>query len=281
MIAAMKMIDSKRIDHILAKLGIESSISPNIQGLQTIYSAWCQKVPFDNISKLIHLDAGAPSPLPGNDPFAFFENWLNHGTGGTCWAGSEALYTLLLNLGFQPARVIATMLTGKNLAPNHGSIIVSCEGRNMLVDTSLLHATPLQLSARNPTHIENPAWGVSASNTAGKYYISWRPLHMSQGCLCRVEETGAEKSAFEKYNEATRHWGPFNYSLYARINCGITVLGLSHGKKIVFTPTGDIEQTAIDVQERNQILTEKFMMSRTIISKIPADKPTPPPPWNQ
>ena len=42
----------------------------------------------------------APPPLPGTQAADFFEHWLAHGTGGTCWSSSNALYMLVTALGF-------------------------------------------------------------------------------------------------------------------------------------------------------------------------------------
>ena len=39
--------------------------APTLDGLQTLYAAWCRKVPFDNVRKLIHFHSHASGPLPG------------------------------------------------------------------------------------------------------------------------------------------------------------------------------------------------------------------------
>jgi N-hydroxyarylamine O-acetyltransferase len=75
------------------KLGLSAHPAPTFGGLQTLYAAWCRKVPFDNVRKLIHLRRQDSSPLPGNNVGDFFEAWLRHGTGGTCWAGVVAQFT--------------------------------------------------------------------------------------------------------------------------------------------------------------------------------------------
>ena len=73
------------LERVLSKLGLSEPPSPTLEGLRTLYPAWCRKVPFDNIRQLIHRRSQDPSPMPGGDATEFFEAWLMYGTGGTCW----------------------------------------------------------------------------------------------------------------------------------------------------------------------------------------------------
>ena len=49
---------------VLARLGVERP-SLDLDGLRSVYGAWCRSVPFDNTRKLIHLGEGLDGPLPG------------------------------------------------------------------------------------------------------------------------------------------------------------------------------------------------------------------------
>jgi N-hydroxyarylamine O-acetyltransferase len=144
-------------------------------------------VPFDNVRKLIHLRRQDSSPLPGNNVGDFFEAWLRHGTGGTCWAGDDALHALLNSLGFAPIRGLAMMLVTPNLPPNHGTVLVGCEGKRYIVDASILHGEPLQLDEYGPAAITHPAWGVQSSVRDGQWTIHCRPLHKPDGLDCRID----------------------------------------------------------------------------------------------
>ena len=102
---------------VLARLEVDAG-APSSELLHTIYAAWCRRVPFDNVCKLIALAEAPAGPLPGSDAPTFFESWLRYGTGGTCWAGSTALLALLRALGFEASRAVATMLVAPDLPPN-------------------------------------------------------------------------------------------------------------------------------------------------------------------
>ena len=53
------------LEQVLSKLGLADRPAPTLDGLQMLYAAWCRKVPFDNVRKLIHLHSHAPGPRRG------------------------------------------------------------------------------------------------------------------------------------------------------------------------------------------------------------------------
>jgi len=130
------------LERVLMKLGLSEHPASTLDGLQTLYAAWCRKVPFDNVRKLIYVHQHDPSPLPGDEATDFFEAWLAYGTGGTCWAGNGALYTLLVTLGFEASRGRGTML----VAPTSPPIMARC-------------SSPIPTVSPAKDYIDHPVWG--------------------------------------------------------------------------------------------------------------------------
>src|SRR5438477_9902750 len=97
------------VERVLERFGIRSAPAPDHVGLHTIYAAWCTHVPFDNVRKMIALRTDDTGPLPGGDAEDFLATWLAHGTGGTCWPSSNALFALVDALGFDARRVTGSM----------------------------------------------------------------------------------------------------------------------------------------------------------------------------
>lgn len=270
------------LPRILTQLGHPAPAAPTPEALASLYAAWCQKVPFDNVQKLIHVRSSAPGPLPGSTPEHFFENWLLHGTGGTCWAGSAALAALLTTLGFQVRRSIATMLAAPDLQPNHGTVIVRFSpGTDYLVDTSVLHHQPLPLHPGGITAIAHPAWGIQATRQQNRWHLHWRPLHMTTGFVCRYEPLGPDHSDFPDRYAQTRDWSPFNYQVNARINRGDEVLGLAFGNAVTLHADGRTTTRPVTHRERQAILIDQMGFSETIARLLPEDLPTPPPPTSR
>jgi N-hydroxyarylamine O-acetyltransferase len=260
------------VEQILRKLGFADPPPLNITGLTDMYRAWCNRVPFDNIRKRIHLTASNPLPLPGFNDVEFFQGWLRFGVGGLCWAGNAALHSLLDALGFSCSLGTATMLADSNQPPNHGTVFVGLEEKLFLVDASMLHDTPLLLVPNQVSTIAHPAWGLSCSPHQKLWNIRWRPLHMVNGCDCRLEKLSVSRDTFRKFNEITRSQSPFNDSLYARINREEGVLGITESASVNFTVTGETHRSFLSPRKRLKYLIEKIGIKDEIAAQIPPDR---------
>ncbi len=263
-----------QIDAVLAKLGLSSRPEPTLIGLGTVYSAWCRRVPFDNIRKLAHVRRGDPAPLPGDTAADFFQSWLRHGCGGTCWAGNGALCDLLDSLGFGAERVIATMMAAPDMPPNHGSTLVRLDGRAYIVDASILHGEPLPLDDV-PASDARRAWTVSLSMRDGHWIIAWRPLHNPDGLDCRLEEFDAAAAAFQQKHERSRSLSPFNNQLYLRLNRGDTVIGAAFGHRVCFEDMGRIAKRPLQGEDRLRFLIEEIGLDEELVHALPPDIPAP------
>lgn len=266
------------IRRILQRLGLTQAPENNLAGLHCLYSAWCTNIPFDNIAKRLHLGSGKQGPLPGNDAELFFTTWLQYNIGGLCWAGSNALYILLRSLGFSAHRCLATMTIAPGIPPNHGTVVVDMGSHSYLVDTSLLHEAPLLLSRTGKSAIDHPAWGVTCRPREGKYHLRTRLLHMAEGCECRIDMIGAKRDDFLRFNEETRDWSPFNYSLYVRINRANTVTGIAYGRKVLFDVTGLVKETECGLDCRSEFLVNELNVDKNLLSRLPPDSAMVPPP---
>jgi N-hydroxyarylamine O-acetyltransferase len=266
------------LERVLVKLGFSEIPDPNLTTLTVLYGAWCRKVPFDNVRKLIHVRRRDGAPLPGFTAEDFFEGWLRWGTGGTCWAGAGAFHALVEAIGFAAERGVATMLVAPDLPPNHGTVRVTLEGERYLLDCSILHGEPLRLVEGETTECVHPAWGVRCEWREGRAHLSWRPLHKVDGFECRLEYFGAQREDFETFHERTRAWSPFNYEVSARRNVGEEVRGIGFGQAVLLRADGGVVRGPVDTAERNRRLIEDLGLSEEIVARIPADTPTPPPP---
>jgi N-hydroxyarylamine O-acetyltransferase len=269
------------LERILNRLGFNRRPASTLDTLRTLYCGWCEKVPFDNIRKLIHVRAANAEPLPGSTAQDFFEAWLKFGTGGTCWPGAGALQALLASLGFDAIRCIGTMLAAPNLPPNHGTVIVKFDKQLFLVDSSILHGQPLSLNKDAETSISHPAWGVRCVYRDNHWYVQWRPLMKPEGFDCRLDRFSATETDFRDSYERTRGWSPFNYELAVRINRGDTVIGVAFGHSVSIRVDGTVVRTPLTVHERRRLLIEDVGISEPLVMQLPSDVATPPPPWSQ
>jgi N-hydroxyarylamine O-acetyltransferase len=269
------------VERVLLKLELRNRPEPTLVGLSSLFEAWCRNVPFDNVRKLIHLRADDAGPFPGDDSVEFFEAWLRDGTGGTCWGTNGALFRLVRSLGFTAMRGEATMLAAPNAPPNHGTVIVTIDCARYIVDGTFLQLEPLRIDENEITRAGNDHWSIECAMRDGHWIIRWRPSHTPDGMDCRIERLEVPAELFRERHEATRPWSPFNYQVYARSVRGGSMLSISFGERVEQTSDGRMLRTPLDDEGRRRVLIEEFGMSEEIVSMLPPDVPTPPPPWSK
>ena len=275
----MAGLSESQLESVLERLGFSSPPAANHSGLAEIYSAWCRNVPFDNIRKLIAVRSGSREPLPGNSAADYFDAWLQHGVGGTCWAGNGALCELLRALGFEAARGVATMMVVPDLPPNHGTVVVNLPEGNYLVDASILHVEPLPVQQGRNSEVAHGAWGVTGHWLDDRYAIRWRAPHHAEPFDCRIDEWPVTADRFHEQHEATRDWSPFNFELTLSKIGGAERIGIANGQKVRLTADGAMATTPL--ADRVAFLVDEIGVSEEIARQIPQDVPTPPPPGSR
>ncbi len=271
------MLHASQVESVLEGFGLTDRPSADLSGLSRIYDAWCRHVPFDNARKMVAVRAGSRDRLPGDDPAEFFDAWLAHRVGGTCWAGNGALCELLLALGFDARRGVATMMVAPNLPPNHGTVLVELPEGRYVVDASILFVEPLAVTQGRESAITHGAWGVRGHwLDDGKYAIHWRALPIPEPFNCRIDESPVDATRFRAQHEATREWSPFNYELTFTLVRGEARIGIAHGQAVRIEADGSF--TATPLEDRMAFLVDELGVSETLAAQIPEDVPVPPPP---
>jgi N-hydroxyarylamine O-acetyltransferase len=281
MVTSTDELSPDLLERVLSGLGLSALPTLDLNGLKTVYAAWCRRVPFDNVRKLIHVQTQTPGALPGDSSQDFFEAWLKYKTGGTCWAGNGALHSLLVTLGFAAQRGVATMLVAPSVPPNHGTVSVELDGVRYVVDASILHSEPLLLKDGKATTVEHPAWGVRCVQQNNKWHIRFRPMHVPAGLECRIEQYAATREDFREHHARTRPWSPFNYELHARLIQGNSIVGIAFGQRVAYDGTGAVSQSRLAGDERKRVLIDELGIHEEIVQMLPPDTPTPPPPWSR
>ena len=54
--ALAESLDDSLIERVLAKLGLQATPSPDLEGLARLYDAWCRRVPFDYVQKPFEIE---------------------------------------------------------------------------------------------------------------------------------------------------------------------------------------------------------------------------------
>jgi len=250
-------------DLVLERLGFSVAPSLDLEGLRSLYRAWCAHVPFDNVRKMIALRTGAPGPLPGGDAEEFFQHWLTSGAGGTCWPTSNALFALVQSLGFDARRVAGSM---RDLGViNHASVKVAIEECDWLADSSILSNVPLPLD-QNVFIADDPVFPIEVEPEDGAHVVWWHLPPLSDYLPCRLLVDPASPELYLSSYEASREQSPFNDRLYARRNRPQEMLVLLGNTHIVKTAKA-ITMTDLSRDGVCQALREEIGLSEPLIEE--------------
>ncbi|HEY3832690.1 MAG TPA: hypothetical protein VGO03_10385 [Acidimicrobiia bacterium] len=278
-------MDSGLVAAVLAKLGVDrGSVTTGAPGLELVYGAWCQGVPFDNVVKRIHLASGDTGPIPNGQPDAFFASWLEHGTGGTCWPSTLALHALLVALGFDVR--IGSAAMRDDLAPgvhSHGTLLVTThdggeggeggEGGDRLwwVDSSMLTGAPVPLRPGEPSKLDHPLRPVRVEPVDGGL---WRVFWVSSGTTgelpCRLLDDNVTEEHCRARYEWSREFSPFNQTLYATRNTPEAVHTWAMGSLVTLDRDG-AHITEVAAPDRADTLQTVFGFSADVLARVPPD----------
>lgn len=268
-------LDGYLVDRIIDRLGLSGRPDLTFDGLHALYAAWCRHLPFDNVQKLIYLAGEGKGALPGDDPDHFFRDWLEEGTGGTCWASNGALASLLINLGFAARRALATVHAHEDAGINHGTVLVDVEGAEYCVDTAMLFSEPLRLDPERETKIESPVYGLSASpDEEGQHIIVWSPFYHTAVLDVSIERAGVSAEEFSRRHEMTRDSSRFNSGLAYRILRGEGALGVWEGKRFDVGADGTKRVESLSSEEWITFLCEEGGISLECAARLPTASST-------
>jgi N-hydroxyarylamine O-acetyltransferase len=252
------MLPGEMREAVLDRLGFAAAPAADPDGLARLYAAWGQQVPWDSAQKRVYFASGRTGPLPGSSPIEYFEQWLRHGTGGTCWSGSFALRALLVDLGFD-ARVGGGQVCRDEheplqAIPNHGTVIVRFDrdpSTDVIVDSSFLTGDPVRLPPPDERRFE---------------FRNFRP----QGGTCwRLLLDAVPLELADAWHEATRPSSPFNRMLAVRRNAGDDIVGWSWGQGARLLADGSSELVEVD---RTSWLVDVIGFSEEIAAALPEDE---------
>ena len=256
-------LGSELRDRVTERFGLSNAPSPDLSGLKALYGAWCANVPFDNVCKMIALRAGGDLPLPGMQAVEFFESWLTHGAGGTCWSMSNALFELALSLGFEAHR-IAGCVRDRGII-NHGSVRVTIDGSEWLVDASIHTNVPLPLNDEVFVN-SDPMFAAEVEPVGATHVIWWIPPPQSAYIPCRLLADPVDYAYYLAGYERSRAQGPFNQRLFARHNRpGEVLVLLGHTR---FSKTADgLQGRDLSPEEVIEALHEDIGISQELVEQ--------------
>lgn len=270
----METLPYELSEAVLQRLGFSEVIAPDRLGLEAVYRAWCRSVPFDNLVKRIDLATGT-TPFRNDEPVAFFDLWLRHGCGGTCWPSSRALGALLATLGFDTRLASAAMrddLAGP--VPSHGTVIIAFGRELWWVDSSMLTDVPVPLIPGSSTRVDHPLRPIDVEPVADRWRVHWRGGAMDGVLGCLLLDPDVDTAFYSTRYEASRSWSPFNAATYVTTNRDDHVASVAMGRHIVLDADGYHASEPLEPDQQRRLLVEEFGYSEALVDAVPADDPS-------
>jgi arylamine N-acetyltransferase len=267
------MILADLLDRVKSKLGLPSRLSLDLAGLNKIYAAYSGRVPNDNIQKRIWLASDKSRPLTGGEPTQFFENWLEHGTGGTCFPANGALCALLCALGFDAWRILGSvMMEGIEHDGNHGTVLVRIDDIDYLVDAQLAAFSALPLIVGQPTSTGEGIHDIRAVPRGEEFDVQWYPgsnrhtpmftrLDLKRGPV--GHDVFLSQYALSALRDRKRSIGR---------HFPDRILNVGRRTRTEISADNVAKKRQVTLAERAQILVDEFGVSDEIVKAIPPDE---------
>ncbi|MDQ1520172.1 MAG: N-hydroxyarylamine O-acetyltransferase [Actinomycetota bacterium] len=268
----MAGLENDLVDAVLERFGFRDRPEPTYAGLEAVYGAWCEHVPFDNLVKRIHLAGGSAAPFPNREAVAFLDLYLRHGAGGTCWPSTLGLHALLVELGFDARLGSASMRD--NLAGRihtHGTIIVRDQAKEYWVDTSMLTERPVPIERGGQTRLDHPFRPVRVEPVDDLWRVYWSGQTIAEEIPCLLLDDDVSIVHCQARYEASREMSPFNTRLHATTMRGGRCLTISKGERWERDAT-DVRHAPVE-GDRDRVLVEEFGYSEAIVGQLPPDEP--------
>jgi arylamine N-acetyltransferase len=265
------------VERVLTKLRLRQRPDLNLAGLNTLYAAFSANVPFDNIQKRIWFASPQTTPLPGGDPNEFFNNWLQHGTGGTCWPLNGAMYAIADALGFKTRRIVGSVIVeGYPRGANHGSVLVTLGGVNYLVDAWMAAFKVLPLISGKPSSTGHGIHDISAVPTeSGFEIISYPGFDREHPLPFRNEPEydPVDHAFFLARYDRTKTVGFFNDAMFICRHIPESIVTMGRNSKFHLAADGILTKTEPTEAQRKTSLIEEFGLSEEIVEKLPPNVP--------
>lgn len=261
---AIVPLSDSAVDEIAARLGFSTRPAADIDGLTAIYDAWCRRVPFDNLRKLVALHYDLPQ-LPGIEPADFFAAWQLTGAGATCWGSNNALHALLTGLGFEARLMAASMFDGDQ---NHGTTIVTIDDERFVVDTAVHGGVPAPMIDGEVSVVEYHGYRTVVRADDRGWLIELPSADATSIVPCRILDE-IDHPATEVANEKSREWSPFNHAITVGINDGSGVWKLRDGVLARFDDSG-VSTRPLTAPEVDEFLIDVVGHSPQLVAEVRA-----------
>lgn len=231
---------------------------PSLPYLRELFRSFNERIPFESASKIVRdRDVDDPAAKPRR-PDLFWSDYLEHGSGGTCFARVAAFDALIRGLGFPSRRVMAEI----RFPRSHAALVVPVEGRDWLVDVGYPLPEILPFDA---AEYETPLGFLRMTAGANAAVLDFAS-GPEQGRSIRFELGRAPESEFEEaWRRTFVRTSIFLSGVIVRRTAGARILRFHQGEVQILD---EGSRTRIPLRgKRGAKLSEIFEMDRGLLER--------------
>ena len=264
------MISPDLIERVLDKLGLDSRPEVDRAGLNSLYAAFSGHVSNDNIQKRIWFSGDRSTPVTGGDPTEFFQNWLRHGTGGTCFPINGAFAVLLQALDFPARRIASTMMipgAARGIS-NHGTVLVGFDGVDYLADAQTAGFETLPLLQGRESRTASGIHAMRAFPIEDGHEVFFWAGHMREREFrfqTEPENDPVDHARFLSLYDRSANaegYSPFNSALSICRHFEDSVLSIRRGSRVAVAADGSITSEEVDDTQTREALVQRSRLHR-------------------
>ncbi len=257
----LKLEDKSLLQKFFSRRGFIPSPNrlDNINGIAKAFSA----IPYENLTKIIKSDS-IINPRSGmRFPDELLNNWLQWGTGGTCFSLTAALIAVLNAFNIESYPVLADRYYGVD---THCGLVVTSDDGLLLIDPGYLMCFPVKLPSEEPVRVSN-----------GFNLIELIPLQNGQKVELYTVVKGNRKlrmtykvrfvdaTEFARAWEQSFSWEMMTYPVITR-----SFAGKHHylqGKKLSVRSESSTERKELSAENQMEYIASSMGINKEIVKK--------------
>lgn len=182
------------LDRVLESWELNLSAERDLDALDALHGAYLTRVPFENATKLVKAARTGNREAALRGPVEFWEEHLRWGSGGTCFAATNAYQFLIRYLGFTSYPVFCHLPAHEPDA--HSALLVSVGKKQVLVDVGYALPAPIPLPAEGSIRRRTPYYDVEVRQGTQDEYLVFSEDKRGQRFRYRFTLRPAEEDAF-------------------------------------------------------------------------------------
>jgi arylamine N-acetyltransferase len=256
----LRLCDERLLARFLSRFGIPRQL-PRSQLILRVTEAFAQ-VPYENLTKILKADRVISAGSALRHPDELIADFLNWGSGGTCFSLTASLVAILDGLGIETYPVLADRHYG---ADTHcGLMIVGPGGELQLLDPGYLLFAPVAIPREQPAVFETGFNRIELRPAAGDRLELYTIVKTNRKLRLTFKLAPVSDEAFGKAWQRSFAFEMMTYPVLTRQVNGchqylqgnvLAVRDSRHTERTVLTPAKQIEFISSTLGMNRQIVT--------------------------